>query len=138
MSDSEDEFPHEDDYEVISVITMGRNVHRVLVDKGSSTDVMFWETFLGIKIPLDQLRPFDSCLDRFTRDQVEVRGYAELRTTFSDEDAGTIMVKYIVVNTPSAYNFLLGLLSLRCGALHVSYEVKATLVRRKSDHHEGG
>jgi len=33
--------PHEDDPIVLSVIMMGRNVHRVLVDQRSSTDVMF-------------------------------------------------------------------------------------------------
>ncbi|XP_027915149.1 uncharacterized protein LOC114174510 [Vigna unguiculata] len=33
--------PHEDDPIVLSVIMMGRNVHRVLVDQGSSADMMF-------------------------------------------------------------------------------------------------
>jgi len=32
---------HEDDLIVQSVIMMGRNVHRVLIDQGSSADVMF-------------------------------------------------------------------------------------------------
>jgi len=35
-------FPEEEDPIVISVITMGRNVHKVLVDHVSSVDVMFW------------------------------------------------------------------------------------------------
>jgi len=37
-----DVFPHEDDPMVISVVTLGRKVHRVLMDQGSSADVMFW------------------------------------------------------------------------------------------------
>jgi len=44
----EDVVPHEDDPVVLSVILMGRNVHRVLIDQGSSTDVMFWEAFVGL------------------------------------------------------------------------------------------
>jgi len=32
---------HEDDLVVISVVTVGRRVHRVLIDQGSSVDVMF-------------------------------------------------------------------------------------------------
>ncbi len=46
-SNLEDVFPHEDAM-VISVITMGRKVHKVLVDQGSSTNVMFWGTFTNL------------------------------------------------------------------------------------------
>jgi len=101
--------PHEDDPIVLSVIMMGRNVHRVLVDQGSSADVMFWHTYTGLQIPTDQLRPFDGVLVGFSGDQVEVKGCVDLRTTFRDkEDAKTIFIRYIVVNTPSSYNLLLG------------------------------
>jgi len=101
--------PHEDDPIVLSVIMMGRNVHRVLVDQGSSVDVMFWNTYVGLQIPTDQLRPFDGVLAGFSGDQVEVKGYVDLRTTFRDkEDAKTIFICYIVVNAPSSYNLLLG------------------------------
>ena len=44
-SNLEDRVPHEDDLVVISIITVGRKVHRVLIDQGRSTDVMFWLTF---------------------------------------------------------------------------------------------
>jgi len=45
----------------------------------------------------------------FAGDQVEVRGYVELRTTFTDgATARTEKIKYLVVNAPSAYNILLG------------------------------
>jgi len=40
-SNFEDMVPHKDDSVVISVLTVGRKVHRVLIDQGSSTDVMF-------------------------------------------------------------------------------------------------
>jgi len=39
-SNLEDVVPHEDDPMVISVV-MGSKVHRVLIDQGSSTNVMF-------------------------------------------------------------------------------------------------
>jgi len=45
----------------------------------------------------------------FAGDEVEVRGYVELRTTFTDGAvARTEKIKYLVVNAPSAYNILLG------------------------------
>ncbi|XP_027905968.1 uncharacterized protein LOC114165580 [Vigna unguiculata] len=92
---------------------MGRNVHRVLIDQGSSTDVMFWDTFVGLQVPRDQLQPFDGVLVGFSGEQVEVRGHVDLRTTFSDENAAkTIVIRYLVVNAPSSYNLLLGRPSL--------------------------
>ena len=40
-ADLRDVVPHDNDPVVISVVTAGGKVHRVLVDQGSSTDVMF-------------------------------------------------------------------------------------------------
>ncbi|XP_068501006.1 uncharacterized protein [Phaseolus vulgaris] len=40
-ADLRDVVPHDNDPVVISVVTAGRKVHRVLVDQGSSADVMF-------------------------------------------------------------------------------------------------
>ena len=44
-TDLQDVVPHDNDPMVISVVTVGRKEHRVLVDQGSSADVMFWSTF---------------------------------------------------------------------------------------------
>ena len=77
--DLRDVVPHDNDPIVISLVTAGRTVHRVLVDQGSSTDVMFWPTFEKLQLSPDQLRPYGGCLYGFAGDQVEVRGYIELR-----------------------------------------------------------
>lgn len=99
------------------------------MDQRSSPDMLFWEMFLGLQISLGQLRYFYDCLVKFTGDQVEVRGYTNLRMTFSDEDvARTFTIKYIVVNTPSAYNFLLGRPSRnRLGAVPSTFHMKLKL-----------
>jgi len=104
-----DVVPHKNDLVVISVVTAGRKVHRVLVDQGSSTDVMFWSTFNKLQLSPDQLRPYTGCLYSFAGDQVEVRGHLELRTTFTNGVASrTENIRYLVVNAPSTYNILLG------------------------------
>jgi len=57
----------------------------------------------------DLLRPYTGCLYGFAGDQVEVRGYLELRTTFTDGTTSrTESIRYLVVNANSAYNILLG------------------------------
>ena len=104
-----DVVPHDNDPVVISVVTTRRKVHRVLMDQGRSTDVMFWLTFNKLQLSPDQFRPYTGCLYGFSGDQVEVCGHIELRTTFTDSVASrTENIRYLVVNAPSTYNILLG------------------------------
>jgi len=65
----------------------------------------------------------------FAGDQVEVRGNIELRTTFTDGLAScTEKIRYLVVNTPSAYNILLGRPTLnRIGVVPSMRHVKVKL-----------
>ncbi|XP_020208161.1 uncharacterized protein LOC109793106 [Cajanus cajan] len=81
-SDFEGVSPHKDDPIIISAIVMGYNVKCVLVDQGSSADILFWEAFVGMKIPTNQLIPYAGTLVGFAGDQVMARGYANLETTF--------------------------------------------------------
>ena len=73
---------HDNDLVVISVVMLERKVHRALIDQWSSADVLFWSTFINLLLSPDQLRSHDECLVDFAGDQVEVRGYIDLRTTF--------------------------------------------------------
>ena len=108
-ADLRDVVPHDNDPVVISVVTVGRKVHRVLVDQGSSTDVMFWSPFNKLQLSPDLLRPYTGCPYGFADNPVEVRGYLELRTTFTDGAASrSESIQYLVVNANSAYNILLG------------------------------
>jgi len=66
-ADLQDVVPHENDPVVISVVTVGRKVHRVLVDQGNSTDVMFRMTFNKLQLSLDMLRSYTGCLYGFAR-----------------------------------------------------------------------
>ena len=119
--DLRDVVPHDNDPVLISIVTAGRKIHRVLVDQGSSADVMFWSTFNKLQLSPDLLRPYTGCLYGFADNPVEVRGYLELRTTFTDRAASrTESIRYLVVNANSAYNILLG------SVLHALHEDEAT------------
>jgi len=68
-------------------------------------------------------------LSQIRRDQVEVQGYIDLRTTFSNKEASrTIVIRYVMVNTPSTYNLLLGRPSLnRLGVVASTKHMKMKL-----------
>jgi len=104
-------------------------VYQALINQGISTDMLFWSTFVNLRLSPNQLRPHDGCLIGFAGDHVECRGYIDLRITFSDEEAArTIVIRYVVVNTPSAYNLLLGRPSLnRLGPVASTKHMKMKL-----------
>jgi len=66
--------PHDNDPMVISLIAAGRRVRHVLVDQGSSADLMFLTTFNRLQLSVDQLKPYARRLYGFTGNEVEVHG----------------------------------------------------------------
>ena len=144
-ADRQDVIPHDNDSVVISLVTARRRVHRVLIDQGSSTDVMFWSTFNKLQLSPNQLRPYMGCLYGFAGDKVEVRGHIELRMTFMDGTVShTANIRYLVVNAPSAYNILFGRPALnKIGAIASTRHMKmklpsleGTMITIKSDQKE--
>ena len=70
------------------VITAGigrYNVKRILVDQGSSTDILFWGVFESMNLNRDQLSPFNEHLIGFSGAQVPVEGMIELNLTLGED-----------------------------------------------------
>ncbi|XP_020206440.1 uncharacterized protein LOC109791543 [Cajanus cajan] len=87
---------------------MGYNVKRIVVDQGSSTNILFWEAFMGMKIPNDRLIPYVGTLVGFAGDQVMARGYVDLEMTFGQgSQMKTVTIRYLVMNAQSSYNILI-------------------------------
>ncbi|GAU32151.1 hypothetical protein TSUD_68220 [Trifolium subterraneum] len=109
-SDGEGVFPHDDDPLVIQVQILNCDVKRVLIDSGSSADIMYWEAFKAMQLAGEQLQPYNGTLVGFGGEQVEVMGHVTLLTTFSEkENAKTIKVRCLVVKTAfTSYNIIIG------------------------------
>lgn len=60
--------PYEDDLVVISVVLMAFNVKHILVGRGSSMNVLYWDTFIGLNIPKNLLQPYHGALVGFARE----------------------------------------------------------------------
>ncbi|MCI49870.1 gag-pol polyprotein, partial [Trifolium medium] len=84
-------FPHDDDPLVIQVQILNCDVKRILIDSGSSADIMYWEAFKVMQPAGEQLKPYNGTLVGFAGEQVEVMGHVTLLTTFGvKENAKTI------------------------------------------------
>lgn len=54
---------------------MGFNVQFILVDKENSMNMMYWDAFIGLKVPKDPMLPRPKVLVGFAEAEAEVRGY---------------------------------------------------------------
>ena len=100
--------PHDDPL-VIKVVVANKPIHRVLVDNGSSADIIFASAFKKMGIGREKLEPINACLRGFSGERVLPLGSIQLVLTLGDPPCqATITVRYLIVDAPSAYNMLLG------------------------------
>ena len=59
----------------------GFNTRRILVDNGSSTDIIYLSTFQQLKLNPRRLRPFESPIVSFNGDRVYLKGIMTLTVT---------------------------------------------------------
>ena len=104
--------PH-DDLLVIRVTVANKIVHRVLIDNGSSTDIIFASAFDKMGIRREKLEPVNAHLLGFFGEKVLPLGSVQLVLTLGDPPCqATTTIKFLIVDAPSAYNMLLGRPSL--------------------------
>ena len=83
-------------------------VHKILINQGSSTDVLYWSTFKKLKIPESSIQAYSEPLLGFVGQKVYSRGFIDLLTTFGRRQAyRTLMVRYILVDADTTYNVLI-------------------------------
>ena len=74
-----------DDAVVVSAMIANYDVKKILVDNGSSTNVLFYSIFFRMRLSTDQLRRVSTPLVAFTGDAVAVEGEIALSVTVGAE-----------------------------------------------------
>ncbi|XP_059431628.1 uncharacterized protein LOC132165150 [Corylus avellana] len=88
-------------------------IHRILVDNGSSAEVLYWLDFKQMSIDRDRIKPFGSTLVGFAREKVQPIGLISLPVTAGTAPKQkTVMVDFLVIDRPGAYNAIIGRLAL--------------------------
>ncbi|RDY09235.1 hypothetical protein CR513_06415, partial [Mucuna pruriens] len=94
--------PHQDNLMVVLVIILEYKVEKVLIDQGSSVNVLYWTTF-------QKLGGMPSTLIGFSGEQIKIHRVISLETTFGvGLSTKTIIVKFAIINTQTSYNIILG------------------------------
>ena len=99
--------PHDDPL-VIKAVVANKTIHKVLVDNGSSTDIIFSSAFDKMGIGRDKLEPINACLRGFYGERVLPLESIQLVLTLGDPPCqATTTVRFLIVDASSAYNMLL-------------------------------
>ena len=102
-----------DDPLVVHAIVANKTVHQVLVDNGSSADIIFTSTFYKMRIGREKLEPVNTHLRGFSGEKLLPLGSIQLVLTLGEPPCQAMTTaRFLVVDAPSTYNMLLGRLSL--------------------------
>ncbi|GFY97881.1 hypothetical protein Acr_12g0004220 [Actinidia rufa] len=83
----------------------GYDVKRILVDTGSSVEVMYYDLFKQLKLPQDKLKPAQAPLVGFNAQAHWPLGTVSLKTRVGSQE---LMTEFVVVDIPSSYNAIVG------------------------------
>ena len=104
--------PH-DDLLVVRAVVANKTVHLVLVDNGSSADIIFASAFDKMGIGREKMEPVSTHLRGFSGEKVLPLGSIQLVLTLGDPTCrATTTARFLFVDAPSSYNMLLGRPSL--------------------------
>ena len=102
-----------DDPLVVRAIVANKTVHWVLVDNGSSADIIFASAFDKMDIGREKLDPVNTHLRGFSGEKVLPLGSIQLVLTLGKPPCqATTTARFLIVDAPSVYNMLLGRPSL--------------------------
>ncbi|GAV58708.1 hypothetical protein CFOL_v3_02241, partial [Cephalotus follicularis] len=98
-----------DDPVVVTLLVELFTIKRILIDSGSSADILYKYAFDQLKIPPDQLKPVKTLLVGFAGEMVLPLGSIKLLVVASTAPRQTqVQMTFLVIDTPSLYNAIIG------------------------------
>ncbi|GAV71430.1 hypothetical protein CFOL_v3_14924, partial [Cephalotus follicularis] len=100
--------PH-DDPVVVTLMVELFTMKRILIDSGSSADILYKHAFDQLRIPADQLKPVKTPLVGFAGETIHHLGSINLSVVAGTAPHQTqVEMTFLVVDTPSPYNAIVG------------------------------
>ncbi|GAV90757.1 hypothetical protein CFOL_v3_34161, partial [Cephalotus follicularis] len=94
---------------VVTVLVELFTMKRILIDSGSSANILYKHAFDQLRIPADQLKPVKTPLVGFTGETIHPLGSINLSVVAGTAPRQTqVEMTFLVVDTPSPYNAIVG------------------------------
>ncbi|RDX82492.1 hypothetical protein CR513_36707, partial [Mucuna pruriens] len=94
---------------VISVVAVEYKIEHILIDQGSSANILYWSTVQKMQLPRGWLHECSRNLYGFAGECIPIRGTVELETCFGEQSGVRIIpVLYTVVDALASYNIIIG------------------------------
>lgn len=98
---------------VVTLTVANHKIDQILLDNGSSADILYLMAFKQLNIPQERITPVCLTLTGFIGEQVQLFGCIELSIIAGTiPKQTTILVKFQLVDIPSVYNIILGRFAL--------------------------
>nr|XP_009385177.1 PREDICTED: uncharacterized protein LOC103972544 [Musa acuminata subsp. malaccensis] len=98
-----------DDALVISATIANAQVRMIMVDTGSSADILYFDAFQKLGLSGDNMKPIFSALIGFTGNSISPLGAITLPLTLgAPPRSKTVMTTFLVIDLLAAYNAILG------------------------------
>lgn len=93
---------------VIKAYIKDWSVKRVLIDPGSSTDILYWDAFKDMGTDASEMLPFKGTLVVFAGKHIQVLDHMPVMTMFGSRlNAKSVKVRYLIVNMAYPYNIFI-------------------------------
>ncbi|GAV75215.1 hypothetical protein CFOL_v3_18694, partial [Cephalotus follicularis] len=100
--------PH-DDPVVVTLMVELFTMKRILIDSGRSADILYKHAFDQLRMPVDQLKPIKTPLVGFVGETVHPLGSIDLSVVVGTAPRqAQVQMTFLVVDTPSPYNAIIG------------------------------
>ena len=94
---------------VITIMMASNKVHKILVDNGSSVDILYYQAFQKMGLKVSDLKLSPNPVYGFTGDSVTPMGVISLPMTAEDYPRQScVIADFLVIDQPSAFNAMLG------------------------------
>ena len=101
FSDSDARRVHHPYYDALVINTMvtNNNVHRILVDNGSSVDILYYQAFQKMALMVNNFKPSPNLVYGFIGDSITPMGVISFPMTLGDyPQQSCVMADFLVIN----------------------------------------